>query len=154
MSKLYVNELHPKTTGSAVLMPNKPLASVSRSVDMAAATGTAYPTIIFNQIDLDVGGNYNSGNGVFTCPISGIYQVTCFGMDSTSDAAGAFYLRLERNGVNYGSDCGSYSSANSHAGASGTWIIQCSVNDTLEISYYATSGVTGTYTGATFMLIG
>jgi hypothetical protein len=153
MSKLYVDEIHPKTTGSAVLMPNKPLASVSRSSDMAANV-TTYPTIIFNQIDLDVGGNYDSSNGVFTCPISGIYQVTCFGMDSTSGAAGALYLRLEKNGVNYGSDCGSYSSANSHAGASGTWMIQCSVNDTLEISYYATSGVTGTYSGATFMLIG
>lgn len=154
MSKLYVDEIHPKTASSAVLMPNKPLASVSRSSDMVAATGTAYPTIIFNQIDLDVGGNYDSGNGVFTCPIAGIYQVTCFGMDSTSGAAGAMYLRLEKNGVKYGSDCGSYSSATSHAGASGTWITQCSVNDTLEIGYYATSGVTGSYTGATFMLIG
>lgn len=153
MSKLYVDELHPKTASSAVLIPNKPLASVSLSSSMAANV-TTYPTIIFNQIDLDVGGNYNSGNGVFTCPISGIYQVTCFGMDTTSVAAGALYLRLERNGVNYGSDCGSYSSANSHAGASGTWIIQCSVNDTLEISYYATSGVNGSYAGATFMLIG
>jgi len=137
-----------------ILQPNKPMASVTRAGDMAAHTGTAYPTLIFNQVDLDVGGHYNSGTGEFTCPVDGIYQVTCFGMDTNSGAAGAFYLRLEKNGVQYGALSGNYANAGSHQGSCGTWITSCTAGNTLEIGYYATSGVQGSYTGATFMLIG
>ena len=137
-----------------VTQPAKPMASVTRAGDMAAHTGTAYPTLIFNQVDLDVGGHYNNSTGVFTCPVAGIYQVTCFGMDTNSAAAGAFYMRLEKNGVQYGSLVGNYANVGSHQGSGGTWLTNCAAADTLEIGYYATSGVQGSYTGATFMLIG
>ena len=137
-----------------VLQPAKPMASVSRSGDMAAHTGSDYPTLIFNQIDLDVGGHYNNSTGVWTCPITGIYQVTCFGMDTNASVAGAMYMRLEKNGTQYGSLVGNYANVGSHQGSGGAWLTHCFANDTLEIGYYATSGVQGSYTGATFMLIG
>lgn len=81
MSKLYVNELHPKTTGTgnAVLMPNKPLfmapgsaagyTNVSGSNTIIPDWNTSDSTVSIVQ-----GGMSFSPSGV-TVPVAGIYEV-------------------------------------------------------------------------------
>jgi len=134
--------------------PALPCANVSLSTDTLGAN-TAYDAVmIFNIANLNQGNHYNTTNGKFTCPVAGIYQVTAFAMDKNSSAAGAFYLRVKVNGTAYGSDAGSYTASNSHAGAHISKLVSCTAGQELTVTYSSTNGVHAGYSGATFMLIG
>ena len=53
-------------------------------------------TLVFDQVEINLGGAYNSSNGRFTSPLTGIYQFTFYAR-RTSDAWSAYWLQL--NGV-------------------------------------------------------
>lgn len=79
MSKLYINELHPKTTGSAVLMPNKPLFMASGNAS-GYINSSASNTVISNWNTSDstvsiVQGGMSFGSSGVTVPVAGIYEV-------------------------------------------------------------------------------
>ena len=68
MSKLYVDELHPKTSGGAVLMPNRPAFQVH------SPTATGNNSVVYWQTDVVASTHFNKSNGKFTAPISGVYH--------------------------------------------------------------------------------
>lgn len=81
MSKLYVDELHPKTSGGAVLMPNKPAFSAKR---INSGGGIALSGHIrFDTVTFNVGSCWD-GTNKFQAPVAGIYffSLTAFSTDS------------------------------------------------------------------------
>ena len=64
MSKLYVDELHPKTSGGAVRIPNKTsFLAVGNKGAYTTTSPVAPATIVHND-----GGGYDASNGRFTVP--------------------------------------------------------------------------------------
>ncbi len=67
------------------------MAALSADDNMA----TDHP-LVFDQVEINLGGAYNSSNGRFTSPLTGIYQFTFYAR-RYADSWPAYYLRL--NGV-------------------------------------------------------
>ena len=76
MSKLYVDELHPKTTGGQIIMPSKPAFRVSHGTSgswISAGGNNVDKTLEFNTASVNVGGHWNTSTHDFTVPIAGTY---------------------------------------------------------------------------------
>ena len=138
-----------------VLQPAKPLANVSYTAsDMGAHIANNDKILVFNVANLNQGNHYDTSNGKFTCPVTGIYQVTAYALDDESLNSGAMYLQVNVNGIQYGTLAGSYSSSASHVGGHISKLISCTAGQEITISYSATNGIVSGYAGATFMLVG
>lgn len=85
-----------------VLMPARP-AFHARHV--AAGGVGVQGIIVFNEADFDVGGNYNTANGRFTAPVSGIYYFAFDALVSENSSGGiladgsAVYVNFYKNGA-------------------------------------------------------
>ena len=80
MSKLYVDELHPKTSGSAVKRPDLPAWRLGVTETSYTTTGkkdlpidTSTTDLTANNANFMTGGITASGN-VITVPVTGFYQ--------------------------------------------------------------------------------
>jgi hypothetical protein len=130
-----------------VTMPYQPAFCGYRSAGSVGSTGgTTYYTYIADAAQLNRGSHYNTSNGVFTCPVAGVYRVSFFTMGQAANADGIFasvYGRPAKNGSGYGALAYNYGDGYRHI--SGTWLISCAANDTLEMlvvdSYGAYSGL-------------
>ena len=101
-------------------------------------------TIIWNLIYHNVGGGYNSSNGLFTAPVSGYYHFTVWGMTS-SNTSGVVEFQFEKNGSTVQQR--PYGNAGSNYGnATGSIIEYLNIGDTMSIfltnstTMYAASG--------------
>ena len=123
-----------------VLMPARP-AFHARIV----STGTVgvQGIIVFNVADFDVGGNYNTSNGRFTAPVSGIYYFAFDALvaENSSGAiladGSAVYVNFYKNGAVF--DAGQRSYARITGGAQYNTIyrtetIQLSANDYIQLN--------------------
>ena len=144
MSKLYVDELHPKTSGGAVLMPNKPAFQArGNSNNYIQTTPIPFPSVDFN-----IGGHYNSSTYKFTCPIDGIYMFGAnvyYYCDADELAIIRFMKNTTTNIGNYSSNTAGTGAADQQGGLQLTNIFQLSANDTVEVKF----GTTGTYFNGT-----
>jgi len=96
MSKLYVNEIHPKTAGGAVLMPAKP-AFMAGQTNLTSNTPNA--VIPFSAIILDQGNNFSLSNNRFDVPVTGVYHFHFHSfLDAQNTSNGGVSLRI--NGAN------------------------------------------------------
>ena len=95
MSKLYVDEIKPKTSGKQVTFPDRPAFSTRVDVDQSFTTAGTWHTV-----DFDTGStsypwiNYAKGgatvtNGVFTVSLAGLYS---FSARLRVDGVGSGYL--------------------------------------------------------------
>ena len=98
MSKLYVDEIHPKTSGGAVAFPNKPMFRVVRSADQAIANNSA--TVI--QFDdktgtscFDIGGYFNTSTYRYLPLVAGYYS---FSMGVLLEHASYLFAVIRKNG--------------------------------------------------------
>ena len=77
MSKLYVDEIHPKTTGGQVTMPSPP---AFRAGNNANYSHTGNNLVQFNQVSgvqfYNQGGHYSGSTYKFTAPVDGLYSFT------------------------------------------------------------------------------
>ena len=75
MSKLYVDEIRPKTSGKHVLMPEKPsfFAYVNAS-DSSDTDYTSVTQVNFDAVQHNIGGHFDLNTNKFTAPVSGVYQ--------------------------------------------------------------------------------
>lgn len=95
MSKLYVDEIAPKTAGGAVLMPTKPAFNVYRNAGDVASVAV----IVWDQVTTNIGNHYNGTDGKFTAPIAGTYFFSWFASKSASTGGTDFGMRLYVNGT-------------------------------------------------------
>jgi hypothetical protein len=104
MSKLYVDELHSKTTGGAVIMPNKPAFAVRGSnTGWTSVADSNEITIVLDVANINIGNHFNTSTYRFTAPIAGLYQFNAMGYvrnngGTGSDSGTYGYVRLRKNG--------------------------------------------------------
>lgn len=94
MSKLYVDELHPKTSGSAVTRPDLPAFRVGLTADQSN-TATGAIQLVFNKSDSErcfLNGGVTMSSGIVTVPVGGVYQVNA---NIRVDAVGAGYIIVQ-----------------------------------------------------------
>ena len=75
MSKLYVDEIRPKTSGGQVIMPEKP--SFFAFVDTSDSSDNDYTSMTqvdFDAVQHNIGGHFDLSTNKFTAPVSGVYQ--------------------------------------------------------------------------------
>ena len=76
MSTLYVDEIRPKTSGSQVLMPEKPSFFVyKKTSDSSDQDYSSNTKVIFDTKRHDIGNNFDTSTSKFTVPVSGVYQL-------------------------------------------------------------------------------
>ena len=105
MSKLFVDEIQPKTTGGVINIPT----TIAFDVSKIKVSGTSYGSNqiqIFNHVTTNIGNAYDSSNGRFTAPVSGTYEFTHLGMgagNTTGSSLGSgqtVQIILKKNGSN------------------------------------------------------
>ena len=98
MSTIVTDSIEPKTTGGAVLFPNRPAFAVRgygssfHEIPVNGVTLHSSMQIINNWQSLDInrGNAFNNGQGVYTVPVAGMYQLHAgFGYKSSTN-----YLKL------------------------------------------------------------
>ena len=137
MSKLYVDEIRPKTAGNQVLMPEKPAFHVKPSSDQSNIATSSYVDVVFGTVVLDNGNNF--ANNKFTAPVAGTYLFGCnLRMNSIDTAANYYGLALSKNGGD-GSfwldlfDPGGNSTDLSVRFMHGVLILELAANDTIGV---------------------
>ena len=90
MSKIFVDEISPKTSGKHVLMPEKPAFSAVRISPQTLNNST----VVCDTVITNVGGHYSGSTGQFTCPIAGLYQFHFECMGSSSAAGHDYFAKI------------------------------------------------------------
>jgi hypothetical protein len=134
-----------------VTMPYQPVVSATRNSDFGS-NGAAQALINFEGVQVNVGNHYNSATGIFTCPVSGTYRITAFGMLRVSTSSGVFNYNAataRHNGSQIGG--AAYNWGDGYVHISGNWMINASTGDALSVYM---SSCLGGYGGLTIELIG
>jgi microcystin-dependent protein len=119
-------------------LPYQPAFSGRRNA--ASVTAGVFVT---NVASINRGSHYNTGTGVFTCPVAGAYYMAFQGIAASSPGYG--YIRIHKNGVNqgmfahYNLNAGSWNTPSLNA------IIDCAVNDQLTFVIETQAGNGGIY---------
>lgn len=138
MSKLYVDELRPKTSGGQVTMPEIPCCHVRLTTSNPTDTSNPYTStgvIKFDAVDVNQGSCYSTSTGLFTCPVAGIYTAhvqVLTANDSNTDVS----LILVKNSTNYSFSYMSVDQLHMETGCNA--LMDCAAGDT--ISAHLTSG--------------
>lgn len=120
-----------------------------RTNNQTIGTATA-TTIICNDEISDVGSNYDSGTGIYTCPSAGSYAVSGMITFRNTDAAISYFGRVRQDSANR-----SYATWNSTTTASYATlalpeiILSCTNGQALSISAYQASGGDESVSGST-----
>jgi len=136
-----------------VTMPYQPMASVRLSNSGTNSVGTY--ELAYNYVDVNIGSHYNTSNGRFNCPVTGVYRVSAFGMGTLIAGYHNFFIDVRRNGSGVGATAYNYGDSNNYKHASGNWLVQCTAGDYISIFVGGGGGYYGDgYQGATFELVG
>jgi hypothetical protein len=134
MSKIYVDEILPKTTGGVVTTPEVPAFNAYKSSGNTASGND----FVFDAVDVNVGSNYNASTGVFTAPVSGNYFFSISALADFNQSTGDHDLWLLRNGANYARVRTSSNYSGHYETATITAVVNLSVGD--EVKVYVASG--------------
>ena len=152
MSKLYVDEIQPKTTGGVItFQPNRPAFMARRTSNQSSGI------VIFDTAMINKGSHYNTSDGKFTAPIDGLYSFSSVILSNKDGTDGYFTLAIYVNGASYAQMQG-YSYVDNDFSSSITVIADLSANDYVQAHFteplYATSASTSNFTHFSGYLIG
>jgi hypothetical protein len=122
----------------------------------ASGNVTANP-LVFNSALLNQGSCYNTSTGLFTCPVAGVYRVSC---STTTFINGytAVNITLRKNGsdidVAYGKGYWEGSLSSSYLGKTASWLISCAASDNLGVGGTVYREPTASYCTLTIELVG
>lgn len=91
MSKLYVDEIRPKTSGNQVLFPEKPAFYAYADDLWTGLTSATYATAALDHVNFNIGGHYDVSSYKFVAPVAGIYS---FSVGAYFDSSVKTRLRL------------------------------------------------------------
>jgi hypothetical protein len=137
-----------------VTMPYQP--AFSGGLVGASGNVTADP-LVFNSALLNQGSCYNTSTGLFTCPVAGVYRVSCSTTTFINGYA-AVNISLRKNGsdidVAYGKGYWEGSLSSSYLGKSASWLISCAASDNLAVGGTVYREPTASYCTLTIELVG
>jgi len=151
--ELYATDGYANKTGlivhpdGEVTKPIQPMCCYNVS-NTSAGNYMSHYSVLTN-----VGSNYNTGNGRFTCPVGGNYFCTVMVMSDNSNTT--MDLELHKNGVNPNNILVPYSAATGgqYNQAVGSCIIGCSAGDYLQFKLNSGSVYAGRHSSISFCLL-
>ena len=97
MSKLYVDEISPKTTGSHVVLTNRPFFHAT--VDQTSTQNAGGTLIPFGTVVEDTESAFNAGTYKYTVPIAGLWMLKMqIRINNNSNASDYTRLSIHING--------------------------------------------------------
>jgi hypothetical protein len=119
-----------------MLIPNTPYVRLAVASNVAGTGGNQKITS-FTIYD-NVGSCWNSGNARFTCPVTGVYQVSISGIKYPQ--AGAMHIDIYKNGVNQGDGRTRAEEASGYNQFGSSQLMPASANDYLEWYWFGDGG--------------
>ena len=128
--------------GGQILTPNQPAFYAYGVSGGTFATGSYW---IFSSTIFNRGNHYNASTGIFTAPVSGIYEFTWSNLGGTGNTVYRYFLYINNSNSQQGvflqlridtTASGSEYGANT----SKTALVNLAANDTVRIYYYSDSG--------------
>ena len=141
MSKIYVDELHPKTSGKYIVMPEKPAFSVGITASITHTSSSTSP-IPYNKTDdvfFNRGSHYDTSTYKFTAPVDGVYYFAGRVSFATAEVSRYANLGVLLNGSATVSEIvnrdamGSTASSSTYQGLGGTYLLDLSKGDTVSL---------------------
>jgi len=158
MSKILVNELaHTNDTTAMTIDSSGRVALPNRPYFFGDFGGSAYvsktggATLVFDNAIHNDGSHYNTGTGIFTCPVAGLYTVQCCLLSQNTSDAYELYLNQDGTTIARTLTIG--------RAVSFSYAIKCTASQTLAVAISTTTNIfegTGTsrYSFAVFTYIG
>ena len=101
MSKLYVDELHPKTAGKHIAFPSKP-AFAARLQTITTVTDNTWIKVPFDTLEFDQDDNFSLTNDRFTAPVDGVYHFSGYiNFPNVMAVDKKGYMAFKKNGTDY-----------------------------------------------------
>jgi hypothetical protein len=127
-----------------VTKPYQPVFSVTRS-DGDIATASVH---VGNVVLANVGSHYNTSNGRFTAPVTGVYAFHCYFMAAGASNDTAISAQFFKNGSGLNNSVPyTRASGESFAGMAGHVIISLTASDYVELRNSGANNLYGTGTG-------
>jgi hypothetical protein len=134
-----------------VTMPAQPMVGV----EYGSASVTAGNALILTggSTTVNIGGLYNSSNGRFTAPVTGVYRLSMGSQGKQENAASAGSLYYSINGGSQTGQTLFYGDA--YSGNHSDFLLYLSANDYVRLETFGNNGVSYTHNGvrATFQLV-
>ena len=146
MSKLYVDEIRPKSSGKQVIMPEKPAFSYGLAGTVSNIS-TGWRDVEFDTKIFEVGNNFNTSTYSYIVPVSGIYQFNAtVRTDNVDTAAGYYQFRFNANDYKeyWGLIDPNFSSDLSYLQFSGSMLFQLDEGDAVKVEMIQSSGTAQT----------
>jgi len=103
--------------------------------------------IVYRNTEVNVGGNFSTSTGIFTCPRNGVYKFTWGAIGGNADTVYRYYIRINNaniiNGTHNRMD--NTASGSNYGNGTSSIILSLSTNDTVRIYYVADNGSTASY---------
>ena len=123
-----------------VTTPFQPAFSARRDAGHVGGSSGNSVIVVFDNVLLNTGSNYNNSNGRFTAPVAGTYYFSSLGMQTGSGSVADAQLRLNKNGSSVAiSNPPMGSSTNLGMGFAVSAIIQLNVGDYVQVEWYNSS---------------
>ena len=146
------------TASGGVRMPNQPCFQAV--VNGSHVSANSY--VVFGSVDVNIGSDYNSSNGVFTASVAGVYlfhissiafnnRATVYRYylrinNSTTGSGNDAHLRIDRNNNGYANQYGT--------NASYTYYKYMNVNDTARVYFDPDDNAANAYGGSDYFKFG
>ena len=167
MSKIYVDEIAPKTAGRVIAPQVNAFALVTLTSANSQDTSNPYApsnatAIKFDMVTINRGSVYDSSTGRFTAPVAGIYRLS-FSLLKDDESGGVFDALVRKNGSSSSSQAfkngRAYSNDSNYAQVSGFGIFEMESGDYLELitatdSFKLYIDAQGNYNNACFEYLG
>ena len=127
----------------------------------AVVNSGTHPTsgsyIVFGAVDVNIGNNYNSSNGIFTAPVAGVYlfHISAIAHNNTTTVY-RYFLRINNGNTGSGNDAhlrlDMTNDDNDYGpNASYTYYKYMNANDTARVYWYTDIGSGTSYSNADYM---
>lgn len=88
-----------RLSGPSAIAASETVNAIANCSTGQSIPNGAYTPIIFNNIERNTHGAYNSSNGTFTVPVSGLYRVSgSYAINLTTGSAATYYAAIRLNG--------------------------------------------------------
>lgn len=160
MSKIYVDEIHPKTSGGVIANELNYIAqcqlTTANSQDTSSPFTTTGVPIKFDKVTINRGNVYSTSTGNFTAPVDGIYQMS-YCLATGNGSATDVNIGIEKNGSLLGTGHTYLQLDFQLLNQTTMFYIELAANDTLAVRLISGElyiDATGNYSSVNFRYLG